>query len=114
MMVAYVSGERVHIAGASSGTTCFVKFIRTPGSIGYSGGRIEAQPSISFSASSDDTALTTYEINDSSSFNFDLPPSFHSEVVNEMAKLIGVQLEETGVYSYGVSEETSKEALKNN
>mgnify|MGYP003108990358 CR=1 FL=1 len=114
MMVAYVSGERVHIAGAASGTTCFVKYTRTPGSISYSGSKTEAQPAISFLSSSDDAALTTYEINDSSSFNFDLPPSFHSEVVNEMAKLIGVQLEETGVYSYGVSEETSKEAVKNN
>lgn len=114
MLVAYVSDEKVHVAGGNTGAKYFVRYVRTPGSVGYSGSRNEAQPSLSFIASGTVTGASLYEIDDSSSLNFDLPPAFHSEVVNEMAKLIGIQLEETGVYSYGVSEETAKEAPKNN
>jgi hypothetical protein len=114
MLVAYVSGTQVHVANGSPGSVLYVKYTRTPGSVSYTGFETTAQPSLSFISSSDLTASASYEIDDSASLNFDLPPSFHSEVVNEMAKLIGIQLEETGVYSYGVSEETAKEAPKNN
>lgn len=114
MMLAYVFDEQVHVANGVPGASYFVRYVRTPGSVSYTGGRSEAQPSVSFSSSTEPTASSLYEIDDSSSLNFDLPPSFHSELVNEMAKLVGVQLEETGVYSYGASEETSKEAPKNN
>ena len=114
MLVAYVSGTQVHVANGASGSTLYVKYIRTPGSVSYTGFETTAQPSLSFISIDDPVGSASYEIDDSASLNFDLPPSFHSEVVNEMAKLIGIQLEETGVYSYGASEETAKEAPKNN
>ena len=114
MALAYVSDQQIHIAGATAGGKVFVKYVRVPGSVGYDGQVKLTQPYISFAGSADSTASALYEVNDSASLNFDLPPAFHSDVVNEMAKLIGIQLEETGVYSYGASEETAKEATKTN
>jgi len=105
MMLAYICDGKVKIANATSGSRFYVKYVRTPGSITYSGTKSASRPSLSFKND---------RVDEENSLNFDLPPSFHSEVVNEMAKLVGIQLEETGVYSYGVSEETAREATKTN
>ena len=61
-----------------------------------------------------DGTVSEYVINDADSYNFDVPSAFLSEVVNEVAKLVGVQLEESMVYQYGAAEEAGKETKQIN
>ena len=50
-----------------------------------------------------------YVVEDQTSLNFDLPDQFLPDVIAEMAKMIGIQLGETGVFQYGNNENTAKE-----
>jgi hypothetical protein len=79
-------------------------YLRYPGSVLESGKKVSNNPSLAIKGSG-----TSAIVDDSSSFNFDLPEAFLGDIVNEMAKLIGVQLEETMVYQYGSAEEIGNE-----
>ena len=87
-------------------------YLRYPGSVKESGLKVVNNPSLGVNqvnAPDPYSGFDNFVINDANSFNFDLPEAFLGDIVNEMAKLIGVQLEETMVYQYGAAEEAGNE-----
>lgn len=108
----FIRGKNGILTNQSTTADVVVSFYRSPGSITDSGLVQSAQPSLSFEVLpvlTLDGEVNEYVVQDDSSFNFDLPDVFLSDVVNEIAKLIGVQLEEAMVYQYGASEELGNE-----
>lgn len=109
---AFVSGSSIKVDINSSTEDIILEYYRSPGSFSPSGIQSSFNPSLSFTVidvPTLDGTVSEYVIDDSSSYNFDLPAVFLSEVVNEVAKLVGVQLEESMVYQYGAAEEMGKE-----
>tara|TARA_R100001463_G_scaffold51601_2_gene102302 strand:+ start:1287 stop:2075 length:789 start_codon:yes stop_codon:yes gene_type:complete len=79
-------------------------YYRTPGSI-VKGSLTIAQPALGVTTLQGGIQrVESYE-----SKHFDLPASQFSEVVAEMAKLIGIQLEENMIYQYGNMEDSQPE-----
>ena len=108
----FVRGRSGILTNVSGSTDVTISYYRTPGSITESGLQQPAQPSLSFEIMpviTLDGEVNEYVVQDDSSFNFDLPDVFLPDLVNEVAKLVGVQLEETMVYQYGGAEEVGNE-----
>ena len=109
--IAFMEGEYIRVPDAAALTNNFiVRYYRTPGAYSYEGYQVNSTPAIGYFTDS----YGEIQIDSSTCRNFDLPASYVSEVVNEMAKLIGIQIEETMVYQYGQQEEVSKETPKVN
>lgn len=92
-----------------------LNYLRLPGSILSDGARSTSPPSLGFTAFTstvDNTGVVEYDVDDQTSLNFDLPDQFLPDVVNEMAKMIGVQVEEPPMFQYGNNENVAKEAPK--
>lgn len=107
-----VAGRRAFVGPLSSSDDILISYYRNPGSITESGLTQSIQPSLSFDivpVQTLDGTVNEYVVNDAASANFDLPTVFLGEVISEMAKLIGVQLEESMVYQYGAAEEQGNE-----
>ena len=114
---AFVSGRTIKLGAASSNEDIIVDYYRSPGSFSSSGILSSLKPALSFDIIDVPTlegTVSEYVINDADSYSFDIPSVFLSEVVNEVAKLVGVQLEESMVYQYGAAEETGKETKQIN
>jgi len=108
---AFMEGEYIRVPEMIATSNDFIiRYYRTPGAYSYEGYQVNSTPAIGYFTDS----YGEVQIDSSTCRNFDLPPSYLSEVVNEMAKLIGIQIEETMVYQYGQQEETSKETPKVN
>ena len=115
--VAFVSGRTIKIPAFSTSENIAVEYYRSPGSFSPSGILASLKPALSFDVIDVATlegTVSEYVIDDSASYNFDIPSVFLSEVVNEVAKLVGVQLEEAMVYQYGSVEEMGKETKQIN
>ena len=106
--VACIIGDQIQMLNAAS-VNHYLRYYRVPGCF-YQGNQISTTPSMGYIVNE----YGEIETDADSSRHFDLPPSYFSEVVNEMAKLIGVQIEETAVYQYGQLEETQREVTKSN
>ena len=107
--VSCMIGGQIQINSPSLNTNYYLRYYRVPGCF-YQGSQLPTTPSIGYSINE----FGDVETDADSSRHFDLPPSYFSEVVNEMAKLIGVQIEETMVYQYGQAEEVQREVPKSN
>ena len=106
--VACMIGNQIQILNATA-SNHYLRYYRIPGCF-FQGSQLSTTPSMGYIVNE----YGEIETDADSSRHFDLPPSYFSEVVNEMAKLIGVQIEETAVYQYGQMEETQREAPKSN
>lgn len=63
-------------------------------------------PSYQIETYTDEDGSAVQVFNSSSSFDFELPPHYESEIVAEIAKMIGVNLRDKDVYKHGTTEET--------
>lgn len=99
---AFLVGSKIEFMDAFA-TDVIFRYYRTPGSFNK-GIQTPMFPAIGYSQ-----VGATYTIDPDMSRHFDVPPTHFSEVVNEMAKLIGVQLEESMIYQYGQIEESQPE-----
>mgnify|MGYP003135441434 FL=1 len=116
-LAAFVSGRTVKVPGLNASEDITIEYYRSPGSFSPNGVLSSLKPALSFDVidlPTLDGTVSEYVINDADSYNFDVPPAFLSEVVNEVAKLVGVQLEESMVYQYGAAEEAGKETKQIN
>ena len=109
--VVYITNKEV-VALPTSTTSIFLNYLRLPGSVRFNGKYSSAPPSLGFqnqyiNVGSD--GVQEYVVEDQTSLNFDLPDQFLPDVIAEMAKMIGIQLGETGVFQYGNNENTAKE-----
>ena len=109
----FVRGRNGILANAgSSNLPIVISFYRSPGSLSDTWLPQLIHPSLSFEILPVDTLYGTvneYVVQDESSMNFDLPSVFLPDLVNEISKLVGVQLEESMVYQYGAAEEVGNE-----
>ncbi len=111
----FVIGEKGFLSGTGQlpqKPPLNIMYLRYPGAVKESGLKVFNNPSLSVeqvNGTSPSSGFDNYVINDATSLNFDLPEAFLGDIVNEMAKLIGVQLEETMVYQYGSAEEVGNE-----
>ena len=115
--VAFISGRTIKMPAASASEDITIEYYRSPGSFSPSGLLASLKPALSFDVidlPTLDGTVSEYVINDANSYNFDIPSVFLSEVVNEVAKLVGIQLEESMVYQYGAAEEAGKETKQIN
>jgi len=87
-----------------SSTELDFRYYRSPGSF-FKGVQNVLPPVVVY----DFAVPGVYNIDSVESRNFDLPQVYFSELVNEMAKLIGVQIEESMIYQYGQVEESQPE-----
>lgn len=109
--VAYISDSEI-VCLPTTTTSIYLNYLRLPGSINYSGSLSFNPPSLAFDPSTTTVAsggVVEYYVDEEASLNFDLPEQFLPDVVNEMAKMIGIQLEEVPMFQYGNNENTAKE-----
>ena len=101
------SSDRIVIknaAGVASQKGVTLNYYRVPGSI-VKGEQSPLQPSLGVKY----LPGNTERIESFESRHFDLPSSQFSEVVAEMAKLVGIQIEESMIYQYGQAEDSQPE-----
>lgn len=112
--VAYVTSSEVIVLPTTI-TSLYLNYLRLPGSIRYNGNYSSAPPSLGFQnqyVSIGADGVQEYVVDEQTSLNFDLPDQFLPDVIAEMAKMIGIQLGETGVFQYGNNENTANEPPK--
>ena len=109
--VVYISDSEVIVLPTGT-TSIYLNYLRLPGSFTYTGNRSLNPPALSFSTSSvnvSGSGIVEYLVDEEGSLNFDIPEQFLPDIVNEMAKMIGIQLEEPAVFQYGNNENISRE-----
>lgn len=109
--VVYISDSEL-ICLPTDTSSVFLNYLRLPGSFTYEGNKSFNPPSLSFVSDSvtvSGSGIVEYFVNEEGSLNFDLPEQFLPDVVNEMAKMIGIQLEEPAVFQYGNNENVARE-----
>lgn len=112
--VIYITNQELIVLPTSS-TSIYLNYLRLPGSVTFNGNYSTQPPSLGFenqylSVGSD--GVQEFIIDEQTSLNFDLPDQFLPDVIAEMAKMIGIQLGEMGVFQYGNNENTVKEQPK--
>lgn len=80
-----------------------VTYYRRPGSININGDATNAQPTYASVM-----LMGSEQFNANSSLNFMLPPHYTTELVMEMAKLIGVRLRDPNLAGFAAQEEASE------
>lgn len=83
--------------------TIRVTYYRRPGSIDINGDATNAQPTYASVM-----LMGSEQFNANSSLNFMLPPHYTTELVMEMAKLIGVRLRDPNLAGFAAQEEASE------
>lgn len=112
--VIYITNQELIVLPTDT-SSIYLNYLRLPGSITFNGSYSPQPPSLGFQ--NQYTIVGTdgvqeYVIDEQSSLNFDLPDQFLPDLIAEMAKMIGIQLGEMGVFQYGNNENTAKEQPK--
>tara|TARA_R110002050_G_scaffold289476_2_gene442181 strand:- start:129 stop:836 length:708 start_codon:yes stop_codon:yes gene_type:complete len=68
--------------------------------------RTPQNPSYQIQTVTDENGASIQVFSSSSSLDFELPPHYESEVVAEIAKMIGIRIRDKDVYKHGTTEET--------
>lgn len=109
--VVYITNKEVVVLPTDT-TSIYLNYLRLPGSVRFNGKYSSAPPSLGFQnqyINVGSSGVQEYVVEEQTSLNFDLPDQFLPDVIAEMAKMIGIQLGETGVFQYGNNENTAKE-----
>lgn len=112
--VVYINNKEVVVLPTTV-TKVYLNYLRLPGSIRFNGSYSPSTPSLGFQnqyVAVGTSGVQEYIIDDQTSLNFDLPDQFLPDVIAEMAKMIGIQLGEIGVFQYGNNENTVTETPK--
>ena len=112
--VVYITNKELIVLPTTT-TSLYLNYLRLPGSVTYNNNYSTSPPSLGFEqayATVAGSGIQEYEIDDQQSLNFDLPDQFLPDIVAEMAKMIGIQLGEMGVFQYGNNENIAKEQPK--
>lgn len=112
--VVYITNSELIVLPTTT-SSLYLNYLRLPGSVTFNGNYSTSPPSLGFSGvytSVGNDGVTEFQVDDQDSLNFDLPDQFLPDVVAEMAKMIGIQLGEMGVFQYGNNENVVKETPK--
>ena len=85
-------------------TQITLTYYKVPKGLNYQGNKVDSQPRWSY------TIVAGKEIYDAgNAIDFELPEHYFSELVIEMAKLIGINLRDSDVYTYAKQEEQTQQ-----
>lgn len=102
--VALFSSNKIMIFPQTISSDVNLVYYRRPGSMSSTGAYGDQPPSYASISISDGFLLP----DEASSRNFDLPSQYFSEVVAEIARMIGVRLRDDVLSQYGIAETTNK------